>query len=110
MNKYGYSVHHVTLGDILHLKTGVSYLENNTLVMIPEMIEFEDFKSFNKIVVPPEEAYAANCIWINGTVLVPAGYPVTKQKIEVADYDIIELEMTEFKKLDGGLSCLSLRF
>ncbi|MFP8488708.1 dimethylarginine dimethylaminohydrolase family protein [Gracilimonas sp. Q87] len=110
MDKHGFSVHQVTLGDILHLKTGVSYLENNTLVIIPEMIEIEYFQSFNKIVVPPEEAYAANCIWINGTVIIPAGYPVTKQKIKVAGYDIIELEMTEFKKLDGGLSCLSLRF
>ncbi|WP_103664985.1 dimethylarginine dimethylaminohydrolase family protein [Gracilimonas amylolytica] len=110
LEKYGYSVIRVPLGEILHLKTGVSYLEDNNLLVSDEMGDLDLFSSFNKILVPADESYAANCIWINGTVLIPAGFPVTKQKIKDAGYKIIELEMTEFEKLDGGLSCLSLRF
>ena len=69
-----------------------------------------DFGKFNCIEVPVQEAYAANSLWINGTVLVPKGFPVTLAKIEKAGYPIIEIDVSEFQKLDGGLSCLSLRF
>lgn len=110
MKMHGYSVIEVPMGNLLHLKTGMSYLEENTLLITAEMSEIDLFSSFNKIIVTPDEAYAANCIWINGTVLVPAGHPKTAQKIRDHGYKIIEIEMTEFEKLDGGLSCLSLRY
>ena len=100
----------VRLVHVLHLKTGAAYLEDNNMVVCGEFIEKPEFDSFNKIVVPDEEAYAANCVWINGTVLVASGHPVTSQKIEGAGYSVKEVEMSEFQKLDGGLSCLSLRF
>ncbi len=65
---------------------------------------------YSNIEVDPDEAYAANSLWINGTVLVPARFPKTREKIEQAGYKTITLEVSEFQKLDGGLSCLSLRF
>ena len=57
----------------------------------------------------PEEEYGANCIRVNDHVLVAAGYESTKEKIAERGYEVIELEMSEFRKVDGGLSCLSLR-
>ena len=57
-----------------------------------------------------DEAYAANCIWVNGTVILPAGFPITQQKIEAAGYPVLPINVSEFQKLDGGVSCLSLRF
>ena len=57
-----------------------------------------------------DESYAANCIWVNNQVLVPKGFPKTRDKIINAGYSIIEVDVSEFRKLDGGLSCLSLRF
>lgn len=110
LKKHGYSAIEVPMGDLLHLKTGMSYLENNNLLVTSEMSDIDLFSSFNKIIVPSDEAYAANCVWINGTVLIPAGHSVTIQKIKDHGYKIIEVDMTEFEKLDGGLSCLSLRF
>jgi dimethylargininase len=56
------------------------------------------------------EAYAANSLWVNGKVLVPMGFPETNKIIKDAVYKIIEIDVSEFQKLDGGLSCLSLRF
>ncbi len=100
----------VAMSEMLHLKTGVSYLENNTLVVMGEMIEKEDFASFNKIIIDEDEAYAANCIWVNDKVLLPSGRPKAKTAIEKAGYEVITLDTSEFEKLDGGLSCLSLRF
>lgn len=110
LERYNLSGHIVELNEVLHLKTGVSYLENNNLLVSGEFKEKSIFDSFNKIEVPDDEAYGASCLWINGTVLVPAGFPKTKKKVEDAGYETIELAMTEFEKLDGGMSCLSLRF
>lgn len=100
----------VPLQEVLHLKTGLSYLENNNLLVCGEFVDDPAFATFNRIVVDPAEAYAANAVWINGKVLVPAGFPGTQTLIGKAGYETIVLEMSEFQKLDGGLSCLSLRF
>ena len=100
----------VKMNDMLHLKSGVSYLENNNLVVTGEFINKPEFKKFNLIKIDDDESYAANCVWINNYVLVAKGYPKTKKLIEKVGYETIELGMSEFKKLDGGLSCLSLRF
>lgn len=110
LEKYGLSGSEVKLEEVLHLKTGVNYLENNTLLVSGEFINKEEFKNFNKIIVPEDEAYASNCIWVNDTVIVPEGYPKIKKLIEDAGYKTICTDTSEFKKIDGGLSCLSLRF
>lgn len=68
------------------------------------------FQPLNQVVIDSKEACAANCLWINGTVLVPEGFPRTKARIEAAGYETIAVDVSEFRKIDGGLSCLSLRF
>ncbi|RLD76210.1 MAG: N(G),N(G)-dimethylarginine dimethylaminohydrolase [Bacteroidetes bacterium] len=110
LEKYELTASTVTLEKMLHLKSGLSYLENNNLVITDEFVERSDFKKFNKLIVNESEVYAANCVWINDQVLIATGYPKTKQIIEKAGYKTIELDMSEYRKLDGGLSCLSLRF
>ena len=100
----------VRLNKVLHLKTGVAYLENNNLLVTGEFSSKPEFRHFNILPIDSDESYAANCIWINNTVLVPQGYPKAKETIQKAGYKIIALDMSEFRKLDGGLSCLSLRF
>jgi dimethylargininase len=110
LNKHGLTGTIVPLEKVLHLKTGVNYIENNNMLVSGEFIDKEEFNSFNKIVIPEEEAYAANCIWVNDTVIVPEGYPAVKKAVETAGYKIILVDTSEYRKLDGGLSCLSLRF
>jgi dimethylargininase len=110
LNKYGMGGSKVKLEKVLHLKTGLAYLENNNLVACGEFLSSPEFKKFNIIEIPEEESYAANCVWINNNVLVPEGYPVTKRRIMAAGYNVIDVDVSEFRKLDGGLSCLSLRF
>ncbi len=110
LEKYGLSGSVVRLEKVLHLKTGLAYLEHNNLVVCGEFIHHPEFKKFNKIIIPEEESYAANCIWVNDTVLIPSGFPKAKQTIIKAGYTVLEVDVSEFQKLDGGLSCLSLRF
>lgn len=105
-----YSASTVSISESLHLKSSVSYLENNNLVVTGELIDKAEFADFNHIEIDESERYAANCVWINDHVLVAAGYPQSSEKIRAAGYSVIELDVSEFQKLDGGLSCLSLRF
>ena len=93
---------------ILHLKSGVSYVGENTLVVIEEMAEM--FSGYEQIVVAREEIYAANCVRVNERVLVTAGNPRLVSQLRQRGFDPLELDMSEFQKMDGGLSCLSLRF
>jgi len=108
--KHGHTGSTVALKDVLHLKTGLSYLENNMLVICGEFKSDLIFSGFDHIEIPESESYAANCIWVNDNVLIPAGYPLSKEKISSTGYKVIEVDVSEFKKLDGGLSCLSLRY
>lgn len=100
----------VTMSEVLHLKTGLGYLENNKLLACGEFLTKQEFSNYDIIEVPNEEAYAANSVWINGWVLTPKGFPQTKKLIEAAGFKIREVDVSEFQKIDGGLSCLSLRF
>jgi dimethylargininase len=93
---------------ILHLKSGVSYVGENTLVVIEEMAG--TFSGYERIVVAQEESHAANCVRVNDRVLVAAGYPRLIGELRERGFSPLELDMSEFQKMDGGLSCLSLRF
>ena len=110
LQNHGMTGSTVHLSEVLHLKTGVSYLEDNHLLVAGEFQTRDGFQSFNRINVDADEAYAANCVWINNRVLVPQGFPKTKNLIEAAGFSVREVAMSEFQKIDGGLSCLSLRF
>lgn len=110
LEKYGLSGSAVSLDEVLHLKTGVNYLENNNMLVSGEFITKPEFSDYNKIIVPANEAYAANCIWMNDKIIVPAGYPTVEKAVKEAGYEVILVDTSEFRKLDGGLSCLSLRF
>ena len=100
----------VPLEHVLHLKTGVNYLEDGNMLVSGEFVTKPDFEQYNRIEIPEDEAYAANCIWVNGTVIVPEGYPTVLKAVQDAGYETITVDTSEYRKLDGGLSCLSLRF
>jgi dimethylargininase len=108
LGRYGFLATQIPVKEALHLKTGVAYLGNETVICTEEFTE--TFFEFKQIRVIPEEAYAANCLRVNDYLLIPAGFPKTKAQITALGFNIIELEMSEFQKMDGGLTCLSLLF
>jgi len=110
LKKYDLTSSTIKLESVLHLKTGISYLENNNLLAFGEFLAKPELVKFNLLKVDPDESYAANSVWINGKVLVPKGFSKAVKMIEDAGYQVIKLDVSEFRKLDGGLSCLSLRF
>jgi dimethylargininase len=98
------------MNSMLHLKSGISYVGNNTLVVIDELAGHELFAGYDLLRVASQESYAANCVRVNERVLVAAGYPRFTAELIARGFHPLELEMSEFQKMDGGLSCLSLRF
>ena len=98
------------VSNILHLKSGLAYLGGKQLVLIEALREFEEFAGYDSICLDSGEEYAANCLEINGKVLIADGFPTTERELKRLGFQTIALDMSEFQKLDGGLSCLSLRF
>lgn len=95
---------------ILHLKSGIAYLDDNRMLVIDALSKRPEFQGYETVRIQAGEEYAANCVRLNDYVLVAAGYPYIQNTLRELGYRTIQLEMTEFQKMDGGLSCLSLRF
>ena len=113
LTSFGYTSSFVDirgLNAILHLKSGLAYLGKNRLVVIEALAFREEFRGYDLVRVSAGEDYAANCLRVNDHVLVAAGYPAFEGRLQELGYKTIALDMTEFQKMDGGLSCLSLRF
>ena len=94
----------------LHLKSAMSYLGDGTFVAAGELVSRLGADAVRILPVDPEEAYAANCVRVNDYVLFPAGYPGLQARIADAGFTPLLLDVSEYRKMDGGLSCLSIRF
>ena len=110
LEKHGMTGSTLPVKNFLHLKTGVTWVGENTLVAAGEFLTCPEFQDFNIIPVSPEEQGVANCISINGKIIMPAGFPQTSKLLNQFASEVIEVNISEFAKLDGGLTCLSLRF
>ena len=108
--KFGYEATAVPVTEGLHLKDFVIYLEKGNMLVSPKMNEEPAFAEYTKFVIDPDELYAINSMNINGTVLVPDGFPNTLKLIQNLGYPTIVMNNSEFAKIDGSLTCLSLRF
>ncbi len=95
---------------LLHLKTGLGYLGSGCVAITHELAREPALSRYEKIPVLAEERYAANCVRVNDYVLVAAGYPRFADLLVTRRFHVKPVEMSEFRKMDGGLSCLSLRF
>lgn len=95
---------------LLHLKTGLSWLGGRRLLATAEIAGHAMLADWEVVRVPEGEDYAANCIRVNEALLVARGFPATSALLGELGYDLVPLPMTEFRKLDGGLSCLSVRW
>ena len=109
----GYSTSLVDIRDmpeILHLKSGIAYPGEGRIVAIDALARHPALRSHEVVPASPAEAYAANCIRVNDRLLFAAGHPRLEASLHRLGYELLELQMSEFQKMDGGLSCLSLRF
>ena len=94
---------------ILHLKSGVTALGDGRLLATNSLVSHEAFRDYDIVCVPEGEEYAANCVRVNDVVFLAHGYPHTRAMLRGLGYTLELLDMSEFERMDGGLSCLSLR-
>jgi dimethylargininase len=95
---------------LLHLKTGLAWLGGRRLLAERGIAGHEAFSEWEVVRVPEGEEYAANCIRVNDAVLVPQGFPATAALLRDLGHVVVPLDVSEYRKMDGGLSCLSVRW
>lgn len=104
----GYRVERVPLSGYLHLLTVVTALGDDRVVVHPDFAEYSALRGLRRLIIPREEAYAANVLGLGAAVIVPAGFPRTAALLRAEGFDVLSVPLTEFAKADGGASCLSL--
>lgn len=108
---WGHTVREVfTPPGVLHFKTDCSLLDGTTILATSRLADSGCFDSYRVIHTAPGEEAAANSIRFNDVVIMPAGFPGTRAAIQSAGFRVAEIGNSECAKLDGGMSCLSLRF
>ena len=105
----GYRVRKVPVAAGLHFKSSVNWLGGDTLLVSERFADRDELRGFRHLVLDIADEAACNTLLVNGTLLAPAGFPGARQKLERAALPIVELEVSEARKMDGGLTCMSLR-
>jgi dimethylargininase len=106
----GHTSETIPVASGLHLKSSVNYIGHGTLLVTHSLSDQPAFSRYEKIFLDFGEDYAANTLWINDTLLTPRGFPNAFAKLTHFGLPIIELDVSEVQKMDGGLTCMSLRF
>ena len=107
---HGYQTRNIPVAEGLHFKSSVTCVGGNTLLVSEAFAGRDELAGFSQIVVDGDEDYASNSLLVNGTILTPAGFPRTLQKLQKLNAPVIVLDTSEARKMDGGLTCMSLRF
>jgi len=109
LEPHRYRTRTVPVGAGLHLKSSVSWLGGETLLVSERFANAPELRGYRCIAVDAGDEAACNTLLVNGTLLVPAGFAAARRKVEQAGLPIVELDVSEARKMDGGLSCMSLR-
>ena len=109
LRKYGYYSDIIRVRQALHLKSSVNFLDDNTLLVTQTSFWLDCLAGYRKFVTPEGEEYAANVVWVNGKILIPDNFDGTCRLLEYAGFEVTSIPVSEIQKMDGGLTCLSLR-
>ncbi len=107
---HGHTWQTVPVAAGLHLKSSVNWVGGNTLLLSADFADLPAFASYDRLVSPKDEEYACNTLWVNDRLIMPSGFPTIAAKLASLGHAIATLDMSEVQRMDGGLSCLSLRF
>jgi dimethylargininase len=109
LSKHGYQCALIPVTHTLHLKSDLNAVSEETVLVTSHLAEHEALADYEKIAVKPDETYAANVVRVNDRLLMPLGFPRLRDELCARVPDLVELDMSESRKMDGGLTCLSLR-
>jgi dimethylargininase len=107
---HGYEVVTAEARGCLHLKSGCSALDDETVLVNPEWVDAAVFRGREVVAVDAAEPWAANVLRVAGSVCVGAAFPRTAEALAARGYDVRAVEVSEFAKAEGALTCMSLLF
>jgi dimethylargininase len=108
LGRHGYTVRPLTVRSCLHLKTAVTRVGPATVLLNPDWVDARAFDSFERIEVHPEEPWAANALAVGGSVVYPAAFPRTRERLVRRGLDVRDVDLSELAKAEGGVTCCSL--
>ncbi|SEK30024.1 dimethylargininase [Roseovarius azorensis] len=111
VSEYGYSLRLVeTPEGVLHFKTDCGLIDPETILSTRRLAASGCFEGYRLLCTPDEEEAASNCIRFNNLVIMAAGFPRTAEMLDAEGHEVVQINNSECARLDGGMSCLSLRF
>jgi dimethylargininase len=110
LEPYAYTVDAVDVTGCLHLKSAVTTVATDVLLMNRAWTDAAQFSGFTIIDVDPAEPYAANALCVGDLIIFPAAFPLTRQRLEARGLQARTVDVSEFAKAEGGVTCCSLVF
>jgi dimethylargininase len=110
LNPHGYIVHAIEVHGCLHLKSAVTQVAENTLLMNPEWADPALFSPFELIAVCRSEPHAANAVLVGDSIVYPAAFPETQRLLEQRGIPVSTVDVAELAKAEGAVTCCSLVF
>ncbi len=108
LGKYGYETQGVELRDCLHLKSAVTRVDDETLLINRNWVDIENFEGHKLIDIDSSEPFAANCLPINNSIIYPTAFPKTTSRLEASGYQVQPVNVDELAKAEGAVTCCSL--
>ncbi len=110
LGRHGYSVHGVPVRGCLHLKSAVTLVADDTLLLNPAWVPREPFHGFRQIDVHPAEADGANALLVGERAIYPTAFPRTRGRLAATGLHIVDLDLSELAKAEGAVTCCSVIF
>jgi dimethylargininase len=107
---YGYDVTGVEVRDCLHLKSAVTGVSEDTVLVNPRWVDVDHFRAYRRIEVHPDEAFAANALLVDDTLVCTAAAPRTAERLQSAGFPVESVDVSELAKAEAGVTCCSLIF
>jgi dimethylargininase len=107
---WGYAVETVPVSGCLHLKSAVTAVSEDALLINPAWVPVDAFANYDLIEVDPSEPYGANAVAIGGKVIVAAAFPRTRDRLDRHGLTVRTVDVDELAKAEGALTCCSLIF
>lgn len=110
LEPYGYRIIPVQVNGCLHLKTGCTALDEQTLILNPAWVDPSQFAGYRIVETPPGEPFGANVLPIATTICMNEAFPQTLYLVKELGYNVRSTNISEFVKAEAGLTCMSIPF
>jgi dimethylargininase len=107
---HGYGVSAIDVRGCLHLKSAVSVVADDTILINPRWADVAHFRGFRRVDVHPDEPFAANVLSVDETLVCPAAAPRTRERLGAQGFAVESVDVSELAKAEGGVTCCSLIF